>query len=194
MLQRVFKINLSLGGTSDTVHVSQYDTGYAILFGAYDGAQKAVIPKGITAVMRGTRKDGLGFSYPCTVSGAIVKVVIDTAMTALEGKAEAEIVLFEGDSVFGSANFTVVVEKSPYPNGVIDAGVEECHNLEEQIRKTEQRVNQAVEQTMQNADRAQEAAERIGIYEERITTLEGLGLVKVDGLLCCRYREEEEDE
>lgn len=194
MLQRVFKINISPGGASDTVRVSQYDTNYPIIFSVYDGIQKAVIPRGITGVMRGTRKDGMGFSYPCTVSGAVVKAVIDTAMTALDGRAEAEVVLFEGYSVFGTANFNVDVEKSPYPNGVIDAGVEECHNLAEQIRQTEQIVNQAVEQTMQNAGRAQEAAESINVFEGRIADLEGLGLVKKNGLLCCRYREEEDDE
>lgn len=194
MLSRVFKINLSPGGASDTVRVSQYDDGYPIVFEIYDGSQKAVIPKGITGIMRGTRRDGLGFSYPCTVSGVTAKAVISTAMTALDGIAKAEVVLLDGESVFGTANFKVEVETSPYPNGTIDAGVEECHSLDGQIRLTEQRVNQAVEQTMQNADRAQEAVDNIDDYENRIETLEGLGLVKKDGLLCCRYREEEEDE
>ena len=194
MLSRRFKINLSPRGPADNVTVSQYDSGYPIVLEVYDGAQRAVIPKGITAVMRGTRRDGLGFSYPCNVSGTTIKAVIDTAMTALDGTAQAEVVLMDGDAVFGTANITVVIEKSPYPNGVIDAGVVECHNLEEQIRTTEQRVNQAVEQTMQNADRAQEAVENIDVFESRVSTLEGLGLVKNGGLLCCRYREEEEDE
>ena len=178
MLSRLFKINLSPGGPADNVVVSQYDSGYPVVLEVYDGTQKAVIPKGITAVMRGTRKDGLGFSYSCSVSGITVKAVIDTAMTALAGIASAEVVLMDENAVFGTANITVVVEKSPYPNGVIDAGVEECHNLEEQIRLTEQRVNQAVGQTMQNAEAAQEAAdsielsiERNGLHRHRVSSL-----------------------
>lgn len=194
MVSRKYKINLNPGAYSDVVRLSQYDTDYPVIFELYDGTQTALLPKGITAVMRGTRRDGLGFFYPCTVSGATVKAVIDTAMTALDGSAEAEIILMDGNAEFGTANFTAAIEKSPYPNGVIDAGVEECHNLEEQIRQTEQRVNRAVEQTLQNAEQAQGAVDNIMVFEERITALEGLGLVKVGGLLCCRYREEEEDE
>ena len=39
-----------------------------------------------------------------------------------------------------------------------------------------------------------EIEDSISDIEGRVETLEGLGLVKKDGLLCCRYREEEEDE
>lgn len=155
MLSRTYRINLRPSSNTDAVRVSQYDTGYPIFLEVYDGLQKAVVHPGITAIMRGTRKDGLGFRYTGTISaGSTVKVVIDTAMTALAGQHPAEVVLMDGDKVFGTANFTVNVEKSPYQNNTIDAGVEECHSLAERIEIVHAEVEQAVQQTEENAQTA----------------------------------------
>lgn len=155
MLSRTYRINLRPSSNTDAVRVSQYDTGYPIFLEVYDGLQKAVLHPGITAKLQGTRKDGLGFRYTGTISaGSTVKVVIDTAMTALAGQHPAEVVLMDGDKVFGTANFTVNVEKSPYQNNTIDAGVKACHALAERIEIVHAEVEQAVQQTMENAQTA----------------------------------------
>jgi len=168
MLSRTARINLKPGGYSDVVKVSQYDDAYPVFFEVLNGMERAVLPPRLTAVFRGTRKDGLGFSYQCIITGSIVKAVIDTKLTALAGSAAAEVVLYEGKAVFGTANITISVEKSPYPNNTIDAGVAECHSLAERIEIVHTEVEQAVQQTEANA---QSASTNAGTAQQAVANI-----------------------
>lgn len=130
-LTRIYKVNLSQNGYSDVVHFSQYDTNYSLVLDVYNGLDKADLT-GYTAVFKGTRADGLGYSFTGTVSGNKAMFTIDTTCTGVAGKSNGEVVFSDaGGMVYGSANFVTDVEKSAVPNGTVDADVAQAQSAAE---------------------------------------------------------------
>ena len=108
---REYDLNLIPGSVPEIVKINQYDKGISFVFTIYQGEKKFSIPAGSTVLLTGTKPDGLGFTYDCTFSGAVVSVTIGDQVAVLNGKVDAEISIISGSSVrLGTANFIFLVE------------------------------------------------------------------------------------
>ena len=88
------KLNVVPGGIIPVLHVSQYDVGRELQFTIFDGNSPAVLPEGVTATIEGTKPDGHGFSYACTITNNIVSAETTEQMTVLSGSIDCKITFF----------------------------------------------------------------------------------------------------
>ncbi len=108
---REYDLNLIPGSVPEIVKINQYDKGIQYAFTIYQGEKKFSIPAGSTVLLTGTKPDGLGFTYSCTFSGAVVSVTIGDQVAVLNGKVDAEITIISSSSVrLGTANCVFLVE------------------------------------------------------------------------------------
>lgn len=102
-----------------TLHCSYGDSGETVSFYIFDGTEKLDLTSAVASV-HGTRIDGADFGpFACTISdGNKVSFTLDSAMTAVEGSAIAEIVITSGGATIGTCNFGILIENAVFPNGV----------------------------------------------------------------------------
>lgn len=103
-------INMTPRGIAPRIHVSQYDKGRTIECFVYTDSTPYEIPEGALVTVEGTKADNKGFQYECTYSGSNVYFEITDQMTMYEGEVETEIVVYDGNKRYGSANFILDVE------------------------------------------------------------------------------------
>ena len=97
MLTAHHDIDVSPGGVPILVHVSQYDAdSREIVFNLISSSGQLTLPSGVKAEVRGTKPDGNGFSYGCTMSGNNVTVKITEQMCAAPGTVPCELVIYVG--------------------------------------------------------------------------------------------------
>ena len=112
---RVQSVNLNLipTGVMPIVHLSQYDRDAdgALLFNIFNGPTPFNLT-GYTATINGTKPDGNVYTYPCTVHSNFLTSAVYDQMTTVQGTHEAEIRLSDGDSVVGTLNFQMAIEKA----------------------------------------------------------------------------------
>lgn len=114
------KLDMTPGYLQSAVSVSQYDDGSrSIDFELYKDGAAYNIPSGAIVTINGHKPDGNMYSVPCTYSGNKVTVVFTKQMTAVDGFSAAEISIVSGSARLGSANFKVIVEKSPMSDGAV---------------------------------------------------------------------------
>lgn len=129
------KISYTPGiGLKQKINVSQDDVGREITIELYEGFLAYSPPSGTTAIMHGTKPSGLGFSVNGTISGSVISFVTTAAMTSESGRIDAEVVLSSGETVIGTANFLLCVEKSPHPSGTVDGTTDDVINAIEEAR------------------------------------------------------------
>lgn len=152
--KRIIDLSLIPDGIEPRLYVSQYDVGVTLTFN-WSGTLAA----GGAARVMGTKPSGIGFDLACTkvgsgtsVTGFTVETTLD--MTSEAGEFPAEIRITEGTQVVGSQNFTLVVERSPHPDGTID-GYEEGRTIIETVTGL---VNDAEESASEAATSATAAA------------------------------------
>lgn len=134
MENQIISINLVPNlSTPAVVRVSQYDVGRPLVFKVYDGTSPADLT-GVTAVIEGTKRSGLGFSESGTVSGNTVTLDTTLAMTQEDGSIPAEIRFSKTGEDVGTANFILAVEPSPHPEGTTDGTQETMQNLEGRLQ------------------------------------------------------------
>ncbi|MBR2554847.1 MAG: BppU family phage baseplate upper protein [Aeriscardovia sp.] len=133
MENQIILINLvpSLS-TPAVARVSQYDVGRPLVFKVYDGTSPADLT-GVTAVIEGTKKSGLGFSESGTVTDNTVTLNTTLGMTQEDGSIPAEIRFSKTGEDVGTANFILAVEKSPHLDGTTDGTTETMADLQAQI-------------------------------------------------------------
>lgn len=165
---RKYKIPFKTKGYAEVIKIPQYDTGYEVVFDVRDLPEGTTTLDGYSAVVEGSRSDGLAYEFQCTVSGTHVSFTIDTTCTGCPGRGEARIrFLLSGEEI--AANKIIIeIEKSSVPDGAVDADVTEARAIAEQVQEI---VDTA-------ADRVE------AVYSElvdRVTTLEqgGSGLAEV---------------
>lgn len=153
--KRIIDLSLIPDGIEPRLYVSQYDVGVTLTFN-WSGTLAA----GGAARVMGTKPSGIGFDLACTrvgsgtsVTGFTVETTLD--MTSEAGEFPAEIRITEGTQVVGSQNFTLVVERSPHPDGTID-GYEEGRTIIETVTGL---VNDAEESASEAATSATAAAQ-----------------------------------
>ena len=136
MENQIISINLVPNlSTPAVVRVSQYDVGRPLVFKVYDGTSPADLT-GLTAVIEGTKKSGLGFSESGTITDNTVSLDTTLAMTQEDGSIPAEIRFSKTGEDVGTANFILSVEKTPHAEGTTDGTQETMQNLEARINAT----------------------------------------------------------
>lgn len=140
MENQIISINLIPNlSTPAVVRVSQYDVGRPLVFKVYDGTSPADLT-GVTAVIEGTKKSGLGFSESGTVSDNTVTLDTTLAMTQEYGSIPAEIRFTKTGEDVGTANFILAVEKTPHAEGTTDGTTETMADLQSQLDALDERV------------------------------------------------------
>ena len=141
MENQIIQINLVPNmSTPAVVQVSQYDVGRPLVFKVYDGTSPADLT-GVTAVVEGTKKSGLGFSESGTISDNTVTLDTTLAMTQEDGSIPAEIRFSKTGEDVGTANFILSVEKSPHPEGTTDGTHDTMADLQSQLDALDERVD-----------------------------------------------------
>lgn len=140
MENQIISINLIPNlSTPAVVRVSQYDVGRPLVFKVYDGTSPADLT-GVTAVIEGTKKSGLGFSESGTVTDNTVTLNTTLAMTQEDGSIPAEIRFSKTGEDVGTANFILAVEKTPHAEGTTDGTTETMADLQSQLDALDTRV------------------------------------------------------
>lgn len=136
-VKRKYRLNLRNYGNLPAIMLSQYDEGYALEFEIRDGTDAASDLSAYTVTLKGTRADTLAYSFAGTVSTNVLTFVIDTTMTACDGRGTAEIAIKDtaNDVLFATFNMPVFVERAAVPEGSIDADVERAQEIAEQVQE-----------------------------------------------------------
>lgn len=92
------------------IHLSQYDSDFTLVFTLFSSAGNFTIQSGTTVTVRGTKKDGKGFSATASISDNVVTVTGDQQMTAVPGKQVFELTLLKSNKELNTANFVLDVE------------------------------------------------------------------------------------
>lgn len=116
------KINIDVtpGKMMPMLYYSQGDVGrtFQIAIVSSDGYE---LPTGATVTLQATKPSGFGFSVEAdSVTNGVATFTTTATMTDEYGRFPAEIQITDGDDVIYSANFIMVGEKNPHPDGTID--------------------------------------------------------------------------
>lgn len=133
-------------GYAETIRVPQYDKGYMIVFEMIDLPDGTEALDSYTAVVEGTRSDGLKYNYNCVISGASVSFEIDTRCTAVEGRGEARVRFLLNGEEYAAKKFIVEIEKSPVPDGAVDADTQAAQSAAELCRQIVDNAVNEIEQ------------------------------------------------
>jgi hypothetical protein len=108
------------GGPSQIINVSQNDVGREIIINVKDGADQFDLT-GYTVKLAGRKPSGLGFTVTGTVEDHKAKIVTTKQMTDEYGSIACELkITDENDTVIGTANMILSVEKDPHPESTTD--------------------------------------------------------------------------
>lgn len=110
MTTQTFNLELVPKGVPPIVHVSQYDKGQTWKFNILMDNQLYTIPSGSSVTVRGTKRDGTGFSYACAYSGSQVTVTEQQQMTVFAGDVTTELRIAKGSDIIATLNFIIRVE------------------------------------------------------------------------------------
>ena len=125
LITQEYAINMTPGAIPAVVHVSQYDAGNRNLrFLLYSGNAKFIIPSSATVSIRGSKTDGTVYEYRLNTSDNTAEGPVQVQMTAVAGRHMAEIRVYDGSTVIGSANIVIMVEKSPSPENYTPSATE----------------------------------------------------------------------
>lgn len=109
-------VNIVPDNFPQTIRYSQGDIGRQFKINVADFD----IPVGATVKIQATKPSGLGFSVAGVVSENSVTFTTTAEMTDEAGRFQAELQITSGDDVIGTANFLMIGERNPHPEGTID--------------------------------------------------------------------------
>lgn len=114
MITKTYQLDMHAGGAPVIVHLSQYDSDFSLVFNLYSSSGAFTIESGTTAAIRGTKKDGMGYSVNATldISNKKVTVTGDQQMTAVAGRNIFELTLTKNGKELNTANFILDVERA----------------------------------------------------------------------------------
>lgn len=110
MITYTLPLDITPGEYPTRVYLSQYDSAFTLIFNLFTSEGTLTLGSGVTASVRGIKRDGNGYSAAATISGTAVTVAGDVQMTAISGEQNFEIVLTKNDKELSTANFTIFVE------------------------------------------------------------------------------------
>lgn len=117
-------INITPGGTTPVIHVSQNDVGRSITMNVTDGDGWYDLT-GSTVKLQGIKPSGLGYTVEGTVSGHTVTIVTTKQMTGEAGNIASELKITKNSTVIGTANIILAVERDPHPEHTTDGNIDE---------------------------------------------------------------------
>jgi len=156
-------LNMSPGGIPPVIHVSQYDSDFTIVFTLFSTVGDFTIESGTTAMVRGTKSSGTGYSADATIniSAKTVTVTGNQQMTAAAGQNVFEITLLKDGKEISSKNFILLCERAALDADTItDESVLKELNA---IIESADTATQAAEEAEAAADRAEAAAQTLVI-------------------------------
>lgn len=109
-------VNITPDNYPQSLYYSQNDVGREFKINITD----FTIPVGATVKIQATKPSGFGFSVAGAVSGNSVTFETTDEMTDEAGRFPAELVIESGAVVIGTANFLMVGEMNPHPEGTTD--------------------------------------------------------------------------
>ncbi len=159
----VIKANLNLINvhTPPVIFLKQYDRsvtddGKVLEFNLYEGFLPYAVPEGAIVTIRGTKPDNSGYSYSCSYNGNVVRLNVQSQMTVLAGKHNAEIRISKQENIVGTASIVFDVEKTALPEDVIISKTD-LPNLEKAVESYE-RVTEKAAEVDANAKKAAASA------------------------------------
>lgn len=120
-IYRVFNVSrIPYNGNILVIPTNQYEKGEKWIFTLYESDTPMQLTETTKATIEGTKPDGTGFVYNCTVNlpqgagygPASVSFVVEEQVNAVAGDVIAELRLVDGDVNLGTYNFIVRVERS----------------------------------------------------------------------------------
>ena len=133
MITYQYKINMTPGGIPVRCRLGQYDDDWSIVFTLFSASGEFTVESGTTAKIRGTKKDGLGYSANATIniSNKTVTVAGDKQITAVAGENIFELVLYKGTKELSTANIVFFVEPAAMDAGTLvsDSQVQEILDM-----------------------------------------------------------------
>ena len=130
---RRYKIPFKTKDYAETIKIPQYDKGYEVVFDMTDLPEGTATLSEYTAVVEGTRPDGLAYHFQCTISGTQVSFIVDTTCTGVAGTGEARIRFLLSEEEIASHKFLMRIEKSPVPDDAVDADVTEARRIQQSV-------------------------------------------------------------
>lgn len=114
MITKTYDLDMHSGGVPVIVHLSQYDEDFSLVFNLFSSVGTFTVESGTTAAIRGTKKDGMGYSVDATLDVTNKKVTVagDQQMTAVAGRQVFELTLTKSDKELNTANFILDVERA----------------------------------------------------------------------------------
>ena len=160
---REFNINMIPGKPPLIVHASQYESDFVYTFNLISGKSVLAIPDTAIAVIRGTKRDGNGFSKEASLDTENNKVVVigEVQMTACAGKNVFELAILNDEKTICTANFFLDVERAPLDSDTIQSETV-LHDLQAIINSAAT-ATQAAEEASASAAEAAESARTLTI-------------------------------
>lgn len=112
---QVIDLDLIPGGINPVIHVNQFDNQTdAVTFNLYKNDAVFTIPQNAGVNVDGTKPDGHGFTYSCSINPGrtSVDMNITTQMTAVEGDVLCELRIQTSNEIVGTRNFILRVERA----------------------------------------------------------------------------------
>lgn len=130
MITHARKIDMYPASVPVVVHLSQYDDDFTLEFTMFSSVGAFTVETGTTAKIRGTKKDGKGYSANATINTTQKKVTVtgNQQMTAIAGRNVYELVLTRNNKVLSTANFILDVEPA-----AMDANTVESESVIQEI-------------------------------------------------------------
>lgn len=150
---RSFNISMIPGKPPLIIHVSQYESDFVYTFNLVSGKSVLAIPDTAIAVIRGTKRDGNGYSVEAALDAENHKVVVmgDPQLTACAGRNVFELAIINDEKVICTANFYLDVERAP-----LDAGTIQSESV---LRELQAIINSAATATQAAEEASASAAE-----------------------------------
>lgn len=160
---RSFNISMIPGKPPLIIHVSQYESDFVYTFNLVSGKSVLAIPDTAIAVIRGTKRDGNGYSKEASLDTENNKVVVigEVQMTACAGRNVFELAIINDEKVICTANFYLDVERAPLDAGTIqsESVLRELQAIIDSAATATQAAEEASESAQAAADSAADAAE-----------------------------------
>lgn len=140
-------LNMSPGGIPPVIHVSQYDSDFTIVFTLFSTVGDFTIESGTTAMVRGTKSSGTGYSADAAIniSAKTVTVTGNQQMTAAAGQNVFEITLYKNNKEISSKNFILLCERAALDMDTIEDKTiaRELDNLDQFVAEAEAAADRA---------------------------------------------------
>lgn len=152
---REFNISMIPGKPPLIIHVSQYESDFVYTFNLVSGKSVLAIPDTAIAVIRGTKRDGNGYSKEASLDAENNKVAVigEAQMTACAGRNVFELAIINDEKVICTSNFILDVERAP-----LDAGTIQSESV---LRELQAIINSAEISTQAAEEASASAAEAV---------------------------------